>query len=92
MFTSVYTTVLPDFSIDVRPLAEDPARPAPQRHVLVLGDAATGMIELVFPSPQEFSAFLVCARNAFNNARQMARRRRIAMHPPRRPARVPSPY
>lgn len=75
---TVRTTVLPEFSVDVYPTADD--RPtARQAYVLVLRDGLVGSVELVFPSAQDFQAFLSSTREAFATAKQEAKARKVRL-------------
>lgn len=70
MLATVRTMVLPEFSVDVYPMDDDPV--SRRRYVLVLRDGTVGAVEMVFPSAQDLRAFLREARDACTVARQEA--------------------
>lgn len=79
MLATVRTTVLPDFSVEVYPTAAD-EHTVHQRYVLILRDGVAGALELVFPSAQDFQAFLTDAREAFASAKYEAKARKARLN------------
>ncbi|MDP2661345.1 MAG: hypothetical protein Q8R28_11520, partial [Dehalococcoidia bacterium] len=69
MLATVRTTVLPEFSVNIYPVAPDEHDPH-QRYVLVLRDGTSGSLELLFPSAQDLRLFLGWTRQSFALARR----------------------